>query len=109
MHSLEKDLDVDLSAALVGTTSLADYSFATTQVTFTAGSTDSDTQQLTLTAENDLLIEGDQDINLSVDELDDDFDGQITVTNMDGRNHHDQRHRYGLGDDDGRHQHGRRR
>ncbi len=82
MHTLEKDLDVDLSAALVGTTSLADYSFGTTQVTFTAGSTDSDTQTLTLSAEDDLLVEGDQDINLSVDELDDDFDGQVTVTNM---------------------------
>ncbi len=81
-ETLEKDLTIDLTSAGVDALP-ADFSFPTTFVTFLAGEGNSTQKTLTLAAQNDDLVEGDQDVDVSVDTLADDFDGQVSVTNTD--------------------------
>ncbi len=80
-ETLEKDLTIDLTSAGVDALP-ADFSFPTTFVTFLAGEGNGTQKTLTLAAQNDDLVEGDQDVDVSVDTLADDFDGQVSVTNM---------------------------
>ncbi len=79
-ETLEKNLVVDLTSQGVDALP-ADFLFPVDFVTFYAGAVDGNRENLTLTAQSDILVEGDQDVDVSVDTLADDFDGQVSVIN----------------------------